>query len=454
MNVKLRTTLLLNRIVEFIKYDYNHLKYPLVLISRGAILLLQKLNKHSLAFKITSNIYRTGWSGSERLGLDIARYYFKLNPMLGRDITQKFIDELPPLKNTEKFFKHPEAMLNGIITVLKEPQGEEKGALIINYSYYFPLFLRFFDVERVAQSFNIILEPSWAGFCEENILAYTLVDAPIFLQVYEKRDKQFIEQLHSNLIPIEVGPSWFINHNNFIPPTSGERDIDILMVAAWAKFKRHGAFFKALSPLVKSNPQLKIVLVGYPVDMNKEQILELASLNEIEHNIEIFEWITPQEVSELQKRAKVNVLWSKFEGNNRAIIEGMFCGTPVIMRKGHNYGEKYDFINPLTGHFADEDNFKDVYEMIISRMSEMDPNLYVMQNRNCLIGTQIMSDEIKSYELAQERPWRRNLDIKVNDLHGMTYLDLDVEDYTASYGTLKGCITLTPTSLDAQDIKH
>ena len=79
--------------------------------------------------------------------------------------------------------------------------------------------------------------------------------------------------------------------------------------------------------------------------------------------------------------------------------------------------------------------------MIISRMSEMDPNLYVMQNRNCLIGTQIMSDEIKSYELAQERPWRRNLDIKVNDLHGMTYLDLDVEDYTASYGTLKGCIT-------------
>ena len=437
MNVKLRINLLLNRIVEFIKYDYNHLKYPLVLASHGIISLLQKLNKHSLAFKVASNIYRTGWAKSEQLGLSVALYYFKLNPHLGRAITQQFINDLPPLKNTEKFFKQPEAMLNGIITVLKEPQGEEKGALIINYSYYFPLFLRFFDIKRVANKFNIILEPSWAGFCEENILAYTLVDAPIFLQVYEKRDKQFIEKLDSNIIPIEVGPSWFINHNNFVPPTSGERDIDLLMVAAWAKFKRHGAFFKAITPLVKSNPRLKIVLVGYPVDMSKEQILELATLHKVDHNIEVFEWITPQEVSALQKRAKVNVLWSKFEGNNRAIIEGMFCGTPVIMRKGHNYGEEYDFINPQTGYFADEDNFESVYERIVSRVKEMSPNLYVMQNRNCQVGTRIMSDVIKSYEVAQGRPWRTDLDIKVNDLHGMAYLERDEDFYANSYLALK-----------------
>jgi glycosyltransferase involved in cell wall biosynthesis len=443
MKVKLRINLLLNRLIEFIKYDYNHLKYPLVLASYVGVVVLQKANRHSLAFKVASNIYRTGWAGSDKFGANMARYYFKLKPQLGREISRKFINELPPLVNTQKFFKQPEEMLNGIITVLKKPQGEEKGALIINYSYYFPLFLRFFDVEKIAQSFNIILEPSWAGFCEENILAYTLVKAPIFLQVYEKRDKYFIEQLDSNLIPIEVGPSWFINHNNFVPPDKGERDIDILMVAAWAKFKRHAAFFKAISPLVKSRPSLKITLVGYPVDMNKDQIVELAALNGIERNIEIFEWITPQEVSELQKRAKVNVLWSKFEGNNRAIIEGMFCGTPVIMRKGHNYGEQYDFINPLTGYFADENNFKEIYEKIISHRNEMDPNLYVMQNRNCKVGTEIMGDVIKDYEATHDRPWHTNLDIKVNDLHGMTYLEKDAADYEDSYAQLKECISDT-----------
>ena len=439
--MKLKANLLLNRVIEFIKYDYNHLKYPLVLCCHVVIYFLQKFNKHSLAFKTASNVYRTGWSGSDELGTNIAHYYFKANKELGRQISAEFINNLPILKNTAKFFEHPEAMLNGIITVLKNPSDGEKGALIINYSYYFPLFLRFFDVEKIAESFNIILEPSWAGFCEENILSYSLVNAPVFLQVYEKRDKRFIERLDSNIIPVEVGPSWFINHNNFVPPASGKRDIDILMVAAWAKFKRHSAFFKALIPLISDKPDLKVVLVGYPVDMDKEQILQLAALHGITNNIEIHEWITPQEVSELQKRAKVNVLWSKFEGNNRAIIEGMFCGTPVIMRKGHNYGEHYDFINSQTGYFADEDNLKETYEKIVANAANMDPREYVMQNRNCIIGTAIMSDAIKKYEIQHNRAWSRELDIKVNDLHGMAYLEADKDSFTGSYAQLARCIT-------------
>jgi len=437
MNVKLRINLLVNRLVEFIKYDHNQLKFPLVVACRLVILLLQKLDRHSLAFKITSNVYRTGWSGSDKLGLKVAKYYFEEHPELGQTISSAFVNGLPPMDNTRKFFSQPEKMLDGIITVLKAPQENEKGALIINYSYYFALFLRFYDVERIADSFNIILEPSWAGFCEENILAYTLIKAPIFLQVYEKRDVEFIEKLKSNIIPIEVGPSWFINHNNFVPPNSGKRDIDLLMVAAWAKFKRHGAFFKAIKPLVESEPHLKIVLVGYPVDMSKEQILELAALHKVQQNIEFFEWITPQEVSALQKRAKVNVLWSKFEGNNRAIIEGMFCGTPVIMREGHNYGEQYDFINPLTGYFAGESNFKETFEKVISRYDEMDPNSYVMQNRNCIVGTEKMSEVIADYEKGQGRKWTKGLDIKVNDLHGMAYLNGNASDYEESYTQLK-----------------
>lgn len=438
--MSLKTNLRINRIIEFIKYDYNHLKYPLVLLCHVLIYILQKLNKHSLAFKIASNVYRTGWSGSDELGTNIAHYYFKANKNLGHQISAEFINNLPVLSNTAKFFEHPEEMLNGIITVLKAPSEGEKGALIINYSYYFPLFLRFFDVEKIAESFNIILEPSWAGFCEENILSYSLLEVPIFLQVYEKRDKRFIERLDSNIIPVEVGPSWFINHNNFVSPVSDKRDIDILMVAAWAKFKRHNAFFKALIPLISDKSDLKIVLVGYPVDMTKEQILQLATLHGIVDNIEIHEWITPQEVSEIQKRAKVNVLWSKFEGNNRAIIEGMFCGTPVIMRKGHNYGEQYDFINDQTGYFADENNLKETYEKIVTRSEQMNPRQYVMQSRNCIIGTAIMSDAIKKYEVHNSQPWTSDLDVKVNDLHGMAYFNKDTVDYRTSYNHLSSLL--------------
>ena len=110
------------------------------------------------------------------------------------------------------------------------------------------------------------------------------------------------------------------------------------------------------------------------------------------------------------------------------------------MRKGHNYGEQYDFINPLTGFFADEINFKEKYEKIISNREKMDPNLYVMQNRNCKVGTKIMGDVIRKYEISQNRPWRTDLGIKVNDLHGMAYLDNNSSDYDCSYSELKKCV--------------
>lgn len=104
MNVKLRINILLNRFVEFIKYDHNQFKYPLVVACHFLILLLQKSNHHNLAFKVTSNVYRTGWAGSDKLGLKIAKYYFNEHPELGQKISSAFVNGLPPMENTKKFF--------------------------------------------------------------------------------------------------------------------------------------------------------------------------------------------------------------------------------------------------------------------------------------------------------------------------------------------------------------
>lgn len=71
-----------------------------------------------------------------------------------------------------EFFIEFEKMLNGIIIVLKKLNGFEKGVIIINYSYYFFLFLCFFKVEEILENYYFILEFSWVGFCELNIFIY------------------------------------------------------------------------------------------------------------------------------------------------------------------------------------------------------------------------------------------------------------------------------------------
>lgn len=428
-------TLAKDRFIEMIKYDHNQHKGWLVFIAKLFIFSLIKLGQYQRAFRYTSHVFRTGWAGSYELGIQVSSYFFVQHPDIGKRISDAFTETQAPQAHTQKFFDDPTQMLDGIITVLKSPNKNEKGALIINYSYYFPLFIKYFDVEEIAHKYHIILEPSWAGFCEENILAYTQFDFPIFLQTYEARDRAFIHALGTNIKTIDVGPSWFINHDNFsLPLSESERDIDVIMVAAWAKFKRHRAFFKALAQNLPTAKKLKIVCVGYPVDLTSDDIRQYAREVGLEEQLTIFEWITPEEVSDLQKRAKVNVLWSKFEGNNRAIIEGMFCGTPVIMREGHNYGENYDFINPYTGKFANESTLIKTIESVINKQNTFfKPRDYVMQNRNCISGTEQMSRVLREYEESVGNPWSQDLAIKVNDLHGMTYFNVASDRFTEDY---------------------
>jgi glycosyltransferase involved in cell wall biosynthesis len=438
MSSRFRVEYLKDRIIEFIKYDQNHVKYPFVLLVRAYIYTLRTVSKHSKAFDIASQVFRTGWAGSDTLGSDSAKFYFKQHKDLGRKVVNQSLKTIEPTPGTAKFIEQPLLMFNGVITVLKNPVELEKGVIIINYSYYFSLLLKFFDVNKLASRFHIILEPSWAGLCETNILAYTQYDFPVFVQVYEQRDKIFIESLASNLIPIDVGPSWFINHKNF---TAAEptitKDIDIIMVAAWAKFKRHKAFFKAVQSLKETKPDLNITLVGYPVDMHKEEIISLAERYDLQNNISIFEWITPEEVASLQKRSKVNVLWSKFEGNNRAIIEGMFCDIPVVMREGHNYGEKYDFINSQTGCFADEKTLAQKVLSIVNKDVKLSPRDYVLNNRSCEMATIRMSNAIGLYEASVGRTWNEGLAVKTNELHGMGYFDKSFNEFEESYEWLR-----------------
>jgi len=432
-----RIQLIKDRLVEGFKYDFNHLKYPLVLLANLVVWSLIRTGKSSLAFKIASNIYRTGWSGGYALGVRTARYFFR-NTKKGMPLIEQMIQEIPALVHTQKFFDDPKTLLGGIVIVLKSPQGNEKGALLLNYNYYFPLFLKFYDLNKISEYYNIILEPSWAGFCELSILGYSQLKNPVYVMTYEKRDRRFINDLNVALLPIDIGPSWFINHDIFtLPAENQERNIDIIMVAAWAKFKCHNHFFKILANLKKKLPNFKLVLVGYPVDMTKVDIESLALHYGIQESLTIYEWIEPSEVVELFKRSKINILWSRFEGNNRAIIEGMFCGTPVILRAGHNYGQHYDFINSETGHFADESNLVKKIWQIIDNFDNYSPRNYVMNHRNCIKATEIMNQILAHNECNIGRPWTRGLVVKTNGLHSMNYLQPeDNSRFAADYKML------------------
>ena len=157
--------------------------------------------------------------------------------------------------------------------------------------------------------------------------------------------------LESNLEVVPVAANWWVDHRS-VPPPGAPRDIDVIMVAAWAGIKRHWRVFRTLAELRKRGHKLKVALVGYRYDLTRADVEALAAHFGIRDQIETFERISHEEVAALLARSKVHVLWSRRECANRAIIEAMLADVPVIVRDGLTFGYRYPYINEHTGRFV------------------------------------------------------------------------------------------------------
>ena len=350
-----------------------------------------------------------------------------------------YLETLTPQCSTESFFSDPRRLIGHRILIVKSPTALEKGVLMLDYSFVFSLFAKFFNVPAIAERYHIILEPSWSGFCDPDILSLAGQQFPVFVQNYEPRDISFVERLASNLISVPIAANWWVDHRIFRPLAGVERDADLLFNSAWARFKRHDAFFKVLARLRARGHRLKTLLVGYPVDLRRDDILALAADHGIDDQLEIFEGLKPAEINYLLNRVKVNVLWSRREGFNRALIEGFFAGIPCVMHKGFNFGYLYPYINPSTGHYATDIDLGERLIHMIENFSRYDPRGWVAANMNPQVATRVLDEHIAQHSAKNKDIWTQGqIAVKVTSLHSMAYWDeKDQARFESDYGFVR-----------------
>lgn len=351
---------------------------------------------------------------------------------------------LQPQPQTARFYATPEALLGPLVMVLKPATAEEKGVLVLLYSYVLPLFGRLFDLERVVRRYHLVLEPSWSGYCNADVMCYRDVEDAVFVQAYEPRDREFIDSLGSNLVSIPTSNNWWVDHRVFAPIAGVTRDIDVIMIAGWAPYKRHAPFFAALRTLRRRGVRLRVALVGYSLGLSIDDLRRLAAHYGIDDQIEWHEGLSQPDVNLLLNRSKVNVIWSRKEGVNRAIVEGMFAGVPCVVRTGFNYGFRYPYINEATGRFADETELPDCLAWMVDNHHTFDPRPWVMEHMPCQRSTDIVERAIRD---RSHGPWSTSLAVKVNGLHGMHYWDEnDAVRFAADYRFLRSTIRQEPAS--------
>src|SRR5574341_135593 len=403
----------------------------------GLIFLL--FGKNLKGFSILSSIHRSDYSYQtnkiiESLIQINTKYRDNKNFSANSLIYQEYIENLAPTPATSKFFTDPLRMLGSRLLVLKSPQENEKGVIVIDYSFALPLLAKFFDIRRIAEQYHLVLEPSWSGYCDLDILCYTQYNFPVFVQAFEPRDATFIQHTRSNLIPVPTSTNWWVDHRILKPLPSVKKDVDIIMIASWARFKRHYWFFSALARLRSKGEKPTTVLLGYPTDCTQDDIFMLARYFGVHKQVEMYEWLSPEEVNQQLNRAKVNIVWSRKEGVNRAIIEGMFAGVPCILRAGLNYGYHYPYINSQTGCFSNERHLPKQLLYMIHNYQQFSPREWVMAHMTCQRATEIIGEAIRCKAREIGENWTQELVVKVCYLNTMRYWDAsDMQRFGADY---------------------
>jgi glycosyltransferase involved in cell wall biosynthesis len=325
------------------------------------------------------------------------------------------------------------SLLGARILVLKpKVSASEKGVLMVMFSETLPVLPNMFQMDKLMEDYILVFEPSWSGYCTEDILVYTKYQQPVFLLGKHIEDNRFIDQLGSNLVSVDLGASDWVDPNIALPFLGKEKQYDVVMNANWGEWKRHHILFKAISRLEQ---KISVALIGFQWGKRtRADIEELAKYYGVHSQLNIFEKVPFEKVMEINCQSRVAILLSLKEGANRAIPEALFCDIPAIVLK-NNIGGQVRNIVTKTGILSTESRLGEDIVSILENPKRFSPRLWALENISCIRSTAKLNSQLKKTITALGENWTRDIAIRANS-PDVTYYNKELLSEYESYGSL------------------
>lgn len=306
------------------------------------------------------------------------------------------------------------AQRQGNMIILKKPVPEtgEKGVIVLKYSPTFEHFVAVFNIRSLSKEFRIVFEPSWYRNIESSLFLYSGIGLTHVLQAAQNDDKIVLDKLTSSIKTIDLGSGDWTDIHTFTP-MSRKKEYDVVMVASWARFKRHEVLFKSLKELKRRRKKFRVALIGYPMDMNKSDIVKLAKKYNVDSFCNIYEQISPPEVAKIVSSAKVALHLSKYEGTNKASYEAWLSNVPLIVYK-YNVGFRSNYINEYTGLLADDDELADAMEYVFANENIFAPREWILKHSGYINSTHKLNESLSKIALEMGEPWTIDIVTKKN----------------------------------------
>jgi glycosyltransferase involved in cell wall biosynthesis len=293
--------------------------------------------------------------------------------------------------------------------VLKRYVSErEKGVVFVSFDNQMARLAKASDLREFAERYTLVLSPSWSP--PHSIPSYLfprLYPDPIFCLISNRRDLEIFPRISDKYRMVPLYAANWVDPRIYPVAPMEERNIDILMVANFGKFKRHHAFFAAMRDLPKN---YHIVLVGQNErGRTKETVLDEAAIFGTRDRFEIRQDVPYDELQKLMTRAKTSIVLSRREGSCVVVVESMFANTPVGIYEDAEMGSRA-FVNVHTGRLLRRNNLAAQLKDFVEASAEYEPRRWVMENGiGCVGSSQTLNRALKQHALANGGEWTEDI---------------------------------------------
>jgi len=286
------------------------------------------------------------------------------------------------------------------------PNGE-KGVLYVSFEVNLIRLLKYHDVERLLEEYFLIGASSWSPPYYPPLLGFARLSRdPLFVQISNCADLDRLRVCEPVVRAVPIMACDWIDPSYYAPRPHSSREIDILMVAGWARFKGHWMLFRALKRMRRS---LRVVLIGQDMEhRSAEDVYREAKAFGVASRIEIIRDAPVEQVTEYQCNSRTAVVLSRREGSGVATAEAFLADAPVAMLRGAHVGSA-SYINSSTGILTEPSRLHRDLSALVERSGSYAPRSWALAHITCHRSTARLNGILRDYAHGAGQPWTRDI---------------------------------------------